>query len=70
MVIHGSQNNLLHAKKSFTFSVPVATDMAPSFKLVVMVISPLSELIADSVTIPVQTMNRYKVNIDCTIISK
>ena len=61
VVIHGAQRNLLHATKSFTFSLPVATDMAPTFKLIVMVINPINELVADSVTIPVKSMNRYKV---------
>jgi hypothetical protein len=35
--------------------------MAPTFKLVAMIVSPVGELVADSVTIPVQSFNRYKV---------
>lgn len=37
--------------------------MAPTFKLVASVVSPLGELIADSVTIPVASINRYKMNV-------
>lgn len=61
MVIHGDQQNSDYSIKSTTFAVPVATEMAPTFKLVVMVINPLNELVADSVTIPVRSINRYKV---------
>ena len=61
MVIHGDQQNSDHSIKSTTFAVPVATEMAPTFKLVIMVINPLNELVADSVTVPVRSINRYKV---------
>lgn len=37
--------------------------MAPTFKLVASVVSPLGELVADSVTIPVASINRYKMNV-------
>lgn len=61
VVVQGVQRVHHHPTKSLTFSVPVSTEMAPTFKLVAMVLCPSGELIADSVTVPVQSINRYKV---------
>ena len=61
LVIHGATETHPHPTKLVTFSVPVSSEMAPTFKLVAMIVSPVGELVADSVTIPVQSFNRYKV---------
>jgi hypothetical protein len=61
LVIHGSTETHPHPTKLVTFSVPVSSEMAPTFKLVAMVVSPVGELVADSVTIPVKSFNRYNV---------
>ena len=37
--------------------------MAPTLKLVASILSPAGELIADSVTVPVVGLNRYKMNV-------
>uniref|UniRef100_A0A0P5Q059 Macroglobulin complement-related protein n=1 Tax=Daphnia magna TaxID=35525 RepID=A0A0P5Q059_9CRUS len=63
LLVHGATENLEHSTKLLTFSVPVSTDMAPTFKLVAMIVSPLGDLVADSVTIPVRCINRYKTNL-------
>lgn len=60
-MVQGATESRPHATNLVTFSVPVSTEMAPTFKLVAMIISPLGDLMADSVTIPVQSINRYKV---------
>jgi hypothetical protein len=60
-MIHGATETHPHPTKLVTFSVPVSSEMAPTFKLVAMIVSPVGELVADSVTIPVQSFNRYKV---------
>nr|CAH0103527.1 unnamed protein product [Daphnia galeata] len=57
LVIHGSTETHPHPTKLVTFSIPVSSEMAPTFKLVAMVVSPVGELVADSVTIPVQSFN-------------
>lgn len=62
LVVYGTTESTDHPTKSVTFSVSVSTEMAPSFKVVAMVTSPTGELVADSVTIPVQSVNRYKMN--------
>jgi CD109 antigen len=62
LVIHGATETHPHPAKLVTFSVPVSSEMAPTFRLVAMVVNPVGELMADSVTIPVQSFNRYKVN--------
>ncbi len=36
-------------------------DMAPTFKLLVTIVNPMGELVADSVTVPVRSINRYQV---------
>lgn len=61
LVVHGATETHPHGTKLVTFSVPVSTEMAPTFKLVAMVVNPIGDLVADSVTIPVQCINRYKV---------
>lgn len=61
LVIHGATDTQIHPTKSLTFSVPVSSEMAPTFKLVAMIVNPIGELVADSVTIPVKSFNRYKV---------
>lgn len=61
MVVHGAMDNVEYSTKLVTFSVPISTEMAPTFKLVAMIVSPLGHLVADSVTIPVRCINRYKV---------
>ena len=61
LVIHGATETHPHPTKLVTFSVPVSSEMAPTFKLVAMVVSPVGELVADSVTIPVKSFNRYNV---------
>ena len=60
-IIHGSQQDHGHPTKSLTFSVPVSMDMAPTFKLLVTIVNPMGELVADSVTVPVRSINRYQV---------
>ena len=60
-MVHGATESHSHNTKLVTFSVPVSTEMAPTFKLVAMIVSPLGDLVADSVTIPVHSINRYKV---------
>lgn len=61
LVIYGGTESHPHPTKLLTFSIPVSGEMAPSFKLIVMVVTPTGELLADSITIPVQSFNRYKV---------
>ncbi|XP_046648840.1 CD109 antigen-like [Daphnia pulicaria] len=63
LMIHGATETHPHPTKLVTFSVPVSSEMAPTFKLVAMIVSPVGELVADSVTIPVQSFNRYKMNV-------
>ena len=60
-MVHSSQEMLTHATKMTTFAVPISNEMVPTFKVVAMLTNPLGDLIADSVTIPVQSLNRYKV---------
>lgn len=61
LIIYGATEVQPHPRKSLTFSVPVSGEMAPTFKLVAMIVNPVGELVTDSVTIPVQSFNRYKV---------
>ena len=61
LVIHGVTESHPHPTKLLTFSVPISTEMAPTFKLVAMIVNPLGELVADSVTVPVKCFHRYKV---------
>lgn len=63
LVIHGATVANPHATRLVTFAVPISTEMAPTFKLVASLVSPLGELVADSVTIPVASINRYKMNV-------
>uniref|UniRef100_A0A0P5Q5G8 Macroglobulin complement-related protein n=1 Tax=Daphnia magna TaxID=35525 RepID=A0A0P5Q5G8_9CRUS len=63
LVVYGATESHPHPTKLLTFSVPVSSEMAPTFKLVAMVVSPAGELLADSVTIPVHSFNRFTVNV-------
>ena len=63
LLVHGEQQTRPHDVRLVTFSVPVSTEMAPTFKLVASILSPAGELIADSVTVPVVGLNRYKINV-------
>ncbi|XP_059351436.1 CD109 antigen-like [Daphnia carinata] len=63
LVIYGGTESHPHPTKLLTFSIPVSCDMAPTFKLIAMVVTPTGELLADSITIPVESFNRYKVNL-------
>uniref|UniRef100_A0A0P4XT60 Macroglobulin complement-related protein n=1 Tax=Daphnia magna TaxID=35525 RepID=A0A0P4XT60_9CRUS len=63
LVVYGATGSHPHPTKLLTFSVPVSSEMAPTFKLVAMVVSPAGELLADSVTIPVHSFNRFTVNV-------
>ena len=63
LVIHGEQlMTNQQATRLLTFAVPVAVEMAPSFKLVATILSPNGQLVADSITVPVNSFNRYKFN--------
>lgn len=44
-----------------TISVPVSTEMAPSFTILVYFMTQEHEIIADSVTVPVDSISRHKV---------
>ena len=63
LLVHGEQQTRPHDVRQATFSVPVSTEMAPTFKLVATILSPQGELIGDSVTVPVHSFNRYKMNV-------
>nr|CAH0098524.1 unnamed protein product [Daphnia galeata] len=62
LVIHGATETHPHPTKLVTFSVPVSSEMAPTFKLVAMVVSPIGELVADSVTISCEIIPRRRSN--------
>lgn len=64
MVLHNFKGVLDHLSKLVTFSVTVSAEMTPTFTLVAMVASPSGHLISDSITIPVLSINRYKVQIN------
>ncbi len=59
--MYSTQQAMPHASRSTTFAVTVSDEMVPTFKVVAMVVTPTGDLIADSVTIPVLSLNRYKV---------
>lgn len=61
VVVYNAQEVCTKYSKMVTFTVPISVDMIPSFKVVVSIVSPTGDLIADSVTIPVESINRYKV---------
>ncbi len=63
LVVPGATEKHQHPTKLVTFFVHLSSEMAPTFKLLAMVVIPVGELMSDSVTIPVKSFNRYKVNI-------
>ena len=62
-IVYSTHHTLVHASRATNFAVTISNEMVPTFKLVVMVTSPFGDVIADSVTVPVQSVNRFKVNL-------
>jgi len=63
----GEQKVESPAPTTITFALPIDSNMAPGFRLLVYHVTPNSELVADSVFVPVIGFNGYEV-IQCFIL--
>ncbi|KAB7502079.1 Antigen [Armadillidium nasatum] len=65
MILYASRENIDSSSQASvkTISIPVSSEMAPSFTIVVYYMTQENEIISDSLTVPVDSISRHKVRL-------
>lgn len=63
MILYAARENIDSSSQASvkTISIPVSSEMAPSFTIVVYYMTQENEIISDSLTVPVDSISRHKV---------
>ncbi|KAL7646788.1 UNVERIFIED_CONTAM: hypothetical protein RMT77_002043 [Armadillidium vulgare] len=65
MILYAARENIDSSSQASvkTISIPVSSEMAPSFTIVVYYMTQENEIISDSLTVPVDSISRHKVRL-------